>query len=62
VSQVAAHILGLKVDQISIKPSSTTNGANCKVSGGSIISEGVSYVSIEPSKFIFAFKLVQMQL
>jgi len=45
VSQVAAHILGLKIDQISIKPSTTINGANCNVSGGGIISEGVSYVS-----------------
>lgn len=39
VVQTAAHILGVPLDMISIKPSNTLTGANDIVTGGSIGSE-----------------------
>ncbi|XP_059474105.1 xanthine dehydrogenase/oxidase-like isoform X2 [Neocloeon triangulifer] len=52
VTQVAAHILGLPIDQISIKESNTITGANNNISGGSIISEGVSYATMKACQIL----------
>ncbi|CAB3359543.1 Hypothetical predicted protein [Cloeon dipterum] len=47
ITQVAAHILKLPIDQISVKTSNSITGANNGISGGSIISEGVSYATMK---------------
>lgn len=44
-AQVAAHTLGLPLEMISIKPASNVISANSIVSGGSMTSEAVCYVS-----------------
>lgn len=46
VAQVAAHILGIDLEMIDVKPSNNVAGANSFVSGGSVSSESVSFVSI----------------
>jgi len=46
VAQVAAHILGVPLDTISVKPSNNLSNPNAIVTGGSVGSEAVSYVSL----------------
>ncbi|XP_053686622.1 xanthine dehydrogenase/oxidase-like [Sabethes cyaneus] len=43
VAQVAAHILGIPLDKISIKPTNNLTSPNAICTGGSITSETVSY-------------------
>lgn len=45
VAQTAAHILGVPMDKISIKPTNTMTTPNAVVTGGSIGSEISCYVS-----------------
>lgn len=45
VAQVAAHILQIPLDKISVKPSNNVAAPNNDVTGGSVGSESVSYVS-----------------
>lgn len=42
---MAAHILGVPLDMISVKPSNNLSTPNAIVTGGSLGSEAVSYVS-----------------
>lgn len=44
--QIAAHILGLTMDQITVKASNSLTSPNDTVSGGSITSDAVGYVSM----------------
>ena len=46
-AQVAAHILGIPLNKISIKPTNTMTAPNAIVTGGSIGSEIVCYVSFK---------------
>lgn len=46
VAQTAAHILGVPLDQISIKPSNNLTAPNAIVTGGSIGSEISCFVRI----------------
>lgn len=46
VAQTAAHILGVSLDKISIKPSNTLTAPNAIVTGGSIGSEISCFVRI----------------
>ncbi|CAB3359550.1 Hypothetical predicted protein [Cloeon dipterum] len=50
VAQVAAHILGVPLDSISVKPSNTLTSANAIVTGGSLGSEAVSYATMQCCK------------
>lgn len=44
--QVAGHVLGLPVDKISVKHSRSATAPNNAVTGASMSSEAVAYVSI----------------
>lgn len=46
VVQVAAHILGISIEKISIKPSTNLTAPNGAATGGSTGSESACYVSI----------------
>jgi len=50
VTQVASHFLGIPLNLVSVKPSNNFVGANSFVSGASITSETVSYVSLALNK------------
>ncbi|XP_059485730.1 xanthine dehydrogenase-like [Neocloeon triangulifer] len=54
VAQVAAHILGLPLNKISIKPSESLTSANSMVTGGSIGSEAVSYAAMKSCQILLA--------
>ena len=45
VAQVAAHILGVPLSFIDVKPSNNFVAANAFVTGGSMTSEAISFVS-----------------
>lgn len=45
VAQVAAHILGVPLSLVKIKECSNVLGANAGITGGSMTSEAVCYVS-----------------
>ncbi|XP_059486225.1 uncharacterized protein LOC132202920 isoform X2 [Neocloeon triangulifer] len=52
VAQVAAHILGVPLDMISVKPSNNLSSANAIVTGGSLGSEAISYATMQCCKEI----------
>lgn len=52
VAQTAAHILGIPLEKISIKPSNTLTSANDIVTGGSIGSEISCFVSFSKIPFM----------
>ena len=45
-AQVAAYVLGLPLEKISIKPTTSLTSPNAIVTGGSMTSEAVCYVSV----------------
>lgn len=47
VAQVAAHTLGIPLELVSVKASNNVIAANAFVTGGSVASESVCYVSFD---------------
>ncbi|XP_041981533.1 probable aldehyde oxidase 2 [Aricia agestis] len=52
VAQVAAYALGIPLEDISVKPSSSVTSPNCMATGGSVGSECVSYATLKACEII----------
>ncbi|XP_024942171.1 xanthine dehydrogenase 1 isoform X2 [Cephus cinctus] len=52
IAQLAAHILGIDVEMVSVKPSNNLTSPNNSVTGGSITSESCAYATMKACKEI----------